>query len=131
MTDSRKTQTLRHYSTTCYICGGKGVLPRDHNILSRRPGEPMLSSGIQKGRGCPPLSVEEWREIGEQFERCITSTDSLIAALSGRVPASLIDEGIRYRMDLLKSQMKLEPAADRHLGFGSWGVLYPKGKSGE
>ena len=48
-----------------------------------------------------------------------------------RVPARLIDEGIRYRMDLLKSRMKLEPAADRHLGFGSWSVLYPKGKSGE
>ena len=32
----------------------------------------------------------------------------------------MIDEGIRYRMDLFKSRMKLEPAADRHLGFGSW-----------
>jgi len=67
MTDSRKTQTLRHYSTTCYICGGKGVLPRDHNILSRRPGEPMLSSGIQKGQKMPSSQcrrmARDWRAI--------------------------------------------------------------------
>lgn len=105
----------------------RGGGPQDLDVFypqNREPGRRYVYVP-HPGRKYPTLSLQEWREIAEEMDKCTTRMDTLIKFMSGHVRAKTIDQMIRYRDTITRTKMALEPYAQKHIGF--WSVLYPRG----
>ncbi len=99
--------------------------PEDINVFY--PGETrpprVYQYTLHRGRH-PALTEQEWREIGEELEKCLTYSRTLSELLSGRVRALVLDEVSTYHGAVLRAKMALEPIAQKQIGY--WSVLYPR-----
>ena len=101
--------------------------PQDLDIFyprNREPGRRYVYTP-RPGRKHPTLSLQEWREIAEELDKCTACMDALIKFTSGHVRAKTLDHMIAYQDAILRAKMALEPYARKHIGF--WSVLYPRG----
>jgi len=97
-----------------------GIHDPDRFYPARPPEKRYL---LRPGRQ-PPLTEEEWREIGEELEKCLSGADALSKLLSGMVRAPILDAVTKYRSAILRAKMQLEPIALKQIG--QWGILYPR-----
>ena len=101
--------------------------PQDINVFypgeKREPGKTYPPTN-HRGRKYPAMNVEEWREIGEELDRCLSYSRTLTKLLSGKVRANLIDRAIKYHDAVIRARMALEPVAQEQIG--CWSVLYPE-----
>ncbi|MFA5409555.1 MAG: hypothetical protein WC277_10600 [Bacilli bacterium] len=97
--------------------------PQDINVFYPVNRPPSRQYTARPGPRPPALTIQEWRAIGEELERCLSCSGALVNLISGNVRAKTMDQAIKYQDTLLRAKMALEPHAQKHVGF--WSVLYP------
>jgi hypothetical protein len=101
--------------------------PQDINVFYPPNREPprLYPQPLHRGDKRQAMSNQEWREVAEEMDRCLSRIILLLKHLSGNVPATTLDQAIKYHDTILRAKMALEPYARKDLG--DWSVLYPRG----